>query len=156
MTSDISYIDGLSSIGLLADKVRVELDRVKNNSEKQSKDRQVFLRAANYLACAMHGLQRIGNLEVDQNTAFAIDAYETVREAVPPPNAEDVKQMMSFIEKMRAMCDQLARSIPVDDVAASAVDSFFSSLSAYTREQRKVILQESSVSMPSGTLGYAY
>jgi len=156
MALDISRVAALSSVGLLADKVRVELDRVRKTETTAGINTGVFERASVYLSDAIAGLEQLESLEVDEQTVYAIDAYETVLKASARPRPEDVTRMTQFILELREVCDRLAKKEEVEADSISLLENFFSSLSKYATHQRYLILQESSAVAAPNTAGYAY
>lgn len=151
MSLDISRIDGLSSAGLLADRIRVEISHMSTGSI----DCEVFAKASRYFGYAIRGIEQINSLVVDQNTVFAVDAFETVVRAVPQLRPEDIEQITETIGRLKDICEKLSRSENVDQAEIECLESFFSSLSRYTREERSLILQQSSVSAFSSYVSYA-
>lgn len=153
MATDVSRIDGLSSVGLLADKIRVQLDGLHKDSH-YTVDTNLFSRASEYLSFAIQGFGHINGLTVGQNTVFAVDAYETVTGAVPRPAPKDLEEMTAYIERIKDICDRLAGAECITDEQVRQIERFFSSLSEHTREERSRILRQSDIIPAIGTPGY--
>ena len=155
MALDISRIGGLSSVGLMADSVLVELDRA-SVAEATPVNQRVFKRAADYLASAMEGLSDVQYLDVRQNTVHAVNAYQTISRALPQARPEDLEDVRRIIEQVRALCDQLAQGEELNQEQILKLNAFFESLSDFTGEERKLLLRESRKKVRPFMQAYVY
>ncbi len=143
MALDISRMGELSSVGLLADKVLLQLHYLQTRPEERTINRAVFQRASSYLACAIEGISNVASLELSEGTVFAVDAYQVVSKAVVPPSSADIEQTKNIVTEIKAMCDHLATGDFMLDIGSfTLLNQFFTRLSQYTTEERSLILQE--------------
>ena len=142
MALDISRMGDLSSIGLLADKVLLQLHYLQERPRLHDINTAIFQRASNYLACAIEGISRVDSLELSEGTVFAVDAYEAVSRAIVPPTTEDIEHTAHFVTILKSSCDQFASgNLDLDADNIAQMNLFFTRLSQYATEERSLILQ---------------